>query len=493
MRYRVAALLVAAAGLTAATVAAARSGNRLLPPAVAEPFGRLPAPTGLHTPATSCAAASCHNTGRVGAPGGEHSTWSAADPHRRAYEVLSNADSVRIMKNLAAGDPGRWAQPAHREGLCLKCHALDADRYYHGERLDDRGLGEGVGCDACHGPSQNWLSAHYQAGWKFLSDREKYERYGFAPTKDLVARSLTCAGCHVGRADREVNHDLIAAGHPRLSFEYARYHYQPNYTRHWTERLPNPAFELKAWLIGQAASLDSALDLLAARAELASRQAAPWPEFAELSCYACHQGVGGTPTRGSGGGRRDRPVGMAGWQVWYTALADGVLADAADVLAPGTQPTVPALKELRRVMQSPTPDPRTVAKLAAAAKLELDGWLARVQAAGYDAALAPGAAARLGAIVTASVLADDRSQLRDYDWDFLAQHALALTAAYHASGGAGGELAAWKPALTELRAKLAFPADATRRFDSPKDFNPQSVYGPFKYLYGKTHTAKGER
>src|SRR5437762_4932733 len=91
---------------------------------------------------------------------------------------------------------------AHKEALCLKCHAIDGVK-------PEMAVSEGVGCDACHGPAEKWLNAHVEPGWKHLSSRAKWEGYGFVPAENLVARSVNCVKCHVGGADRDVNHDLI--------------------------------------------------------------------------------------------------------------------------------------------------------------------------------------------------------------------------------------------------------------------------------------------
>ena len=70
-----------------------------------------------------------------------------------------------------------------------------------------------------------------------ISAADKYDRFGFMDTKNLVSRIEQCAGCHIGQDARgglplrDVNHDLIAAGHPRLNFEFAAYH--ENQPKHW--------------------------------------------------------------------------------------------------------------------------------------------------------------------------------------------------------------------------------------------------------------------
>src|SRR5205807_1861790 len=87
----------------------------------------------------------------------------------------------------------------------------------------------------------------------------------------------TCVGCHVGSpavpafpGARDVNHDLIAAGHPRLNFEFAAFLF--NLPRHWNEekKTPSPGAEGGTWVVGQAITAKAALELLAHRANQAT-------------------------------------------------------------------------------------------------------------------------------------------------------------------------------------------------------------------------------
>jgi hypothetical protein len=101
-----------------------------------------------------------------------------------------------------------------------------------------------------------------------------------------------------------MNHDLIAAGHPRLNFDYGTY--LRALPPHWAEKdrtvsLPKlrPASdEFVHWLTGRAA-MASAADRL--RADRAKR--GPWPELAEFDCYACHHSLTGESRKPLG----DRP------------------------------------------------------------------------------------------------------------------------------------------------------------------------------------------
>ncbi len=393
----------------------------------------------------SCAASSCHGGGKVGAKGSEHTTWSATadaspDPHAKAYRVLFSKESQAMAKAVGGG-------AAHKNALCLKCHTVPCPNPAESKV-------EGVGCGGCHGQADGWLAAHTKPEWKTIPNRERWEKYGFAPTKNLVGRALGCASCHVGDSTREVNHDLIAAGHPRLAFEPARYHFTPNYRQHWTEKQPRAEFELRLWAVGQFASLRAATDLLRARAERA--ESGPWPEFSGQSCYACHHPVGDKPPLARG----PRPVGVAGWEVWHTSTV-AIATEFSPDLFGLTPPALEQLAKLRKAMEQTNPDPKVIAKLAAATVKELDAWLVQLQAAD-DAGLPPLPSDLPRKLIRR--LAERAAN--DPDWDALAVHFLGLAAAYHAGGGAKGTPDATKP-ISELNALLAFP----KGYNSPKDFD----------------------
>src|SRR5262249_41105780 len=145
---------------------------------------------------------------------------------------------------------------------------------------------EGVGCERCHGSAAGWLSDHFSRDWQRLTDAEKKKK-GFLPTRNLLFRARLCVECHVGTRDADVDHDLIAAGHPRLNFELGSF--LGTMPPHWdvrAEKKRTPDLEARAWAIGQIVSAEAAARLLAARA---GNKDKPWPEFAEYDCQSCHQ------------------------------------------------------------------------------------------------------------------------------------------------------------------------------------------------------------
>jgi hypothetical protein len=404
----------------------------------------------------------------VGKVGSEHSTWAPeafpsgpGDPHTKAYRVLFNPVSVRMAKALGLGD-------AHKAALCLKCHAVDSGK---DPETRDQILAEGVGCGACHGPADKWIGEHYTNQWKALSPRQKWEKYGFVPANNIVARALNCAGCHVGGADRDVNHDLYAAGHPRITFEAARMHFQPDYRKHWTEKTPQPDFEVRAWIVGQAATLRSAADLLRARAERVDRSGGMWPEFAGYSCYSCHQRVGEGDLRNELSATT-RALGVPGWEVWSNT-AIGIAADYCGAAYPGlSSPNLREVQALQKLMSTTrAPNAKAVAEQASKAVAELDAWLARMQDADDRGAkpVPPGTAERLARVIATNALSKDGTQLADHDWDALASNYLGCAAMFHATGGFSANT--WGKQLEVVRDELRFPTGKGVRFDSPYEVN----------------------
>jgi len=454
------------AGITVAGLALAGRGETAHR-APREPYGVGPPPSFAHAASASCSASACHGGGQIGQRGSEHSTWAPGvrdagdrDPHSHAYRVLFNEDSVRIAKLLGGG-------PAHENVLCLNCHAPAG-----GARAD------GVGCTVCHGPSEKWIAEHYLPGWKATSNRDKWND-GFVPLKNLVARVSNCASCHVGSPDREVNHDLIAAGHPRLAFEYTKFHYQSGYRKHWEERTPQPDFEARAWTIGQAASARAAVGLLQARATKAQKNEAPWPEFSEYSCFACHQKVGErSPAIVAAKGRS---LGAPGWEPWYTATVDRANAGSHALFPTVDSPGLRKLAELKSYMAQARPRPKEAEAKAAAALTELDAWLARLQEAEEANLRSPVVGSDLDSLTRG--LATDALR-QEGDWDSLAMHYLGCAAIYHATGGVNRR-PAWTEPLIAIRSELQFPRFPGGRFNSPPGFDQKKrdrVLGDFRRL-----------
>ena len=246
----------------------------------ADPVGGSPpasvtAPLPSQPSATVVGVGGCAGRGCHGALEGDKPSQTAArqwltwDKHGRAFDVLFGERSVEIVARLGDG----WRCPP-AEPRCLACHVTPA--------LADKPSplhADGVGCEACHttpGRSTgDWLIPH-----------QTHADTGAAlrPLHTASDRAAACVGCHVGEAGREVTHDLLAAGHPRLNFDLLTFlELMPP---HWdTSRDTEP--KPLAWQAGQLAAVTASLTLAADRAA----GSGPWPELADRNCFACHHGL----------------------------------------------------------------------------------------------------------------------------------------------------------------------------------------------------------
>jgi hypothetical protein len=355
--------------------------------------------------------------------------------------------------------------------------------------------GDGVGCESCHGPSVRWLARHTTKGWKDNEDPAFKEALGFWNTKDLARRAEICAGCHIGQRgksrllDRDVNHDLIAAGHPRLNFEFSAYlDKQPT---HWQEKGKNadPAdrkkrahdFSARAWAFGQVISAKVSLELLRERAGTVARASAsvpqalpatsapatPWPEFSEYGCFSCHHSLADE------GWRRDErrsavAAGSLSWGSWYLPVTTAFLEHPASCDRETAKDIRSVIQPIVDEMSRPVPDADVIEKLADRGALALERWIA---ALGNRAD-----SARLFDAATVEQLVDffDRRVTweRVTNWDEAAQRYLALVPLRQAwvelAPGRKDEQDRLKTRLERVRSKLQFPEG----FDSPKGFDP---------------------
>ncbi len=225
-----------------------------------------------------CAASSCHGSIQpkttTHIPQNEYSIWAGQDKHARAYQVLSNSVSVRIGKIL------KLKSAPNQDARCLACHALAPATEMRAQSFD---VGDGVSCEHCHGPASGWLGPHTVKDWETKPAADK-QRLGMDDTKDLIARTEKCLTCHLGTAEKFVDHELIAAGHPDLTFELNLFSaVQP---RHWKEPNDNAWHGVQIWAVGEAVQLRDGMSRLARLA-----QGTVWPEYAELDCFACHHSL----------------------------------------------------------------------------------------------------------------------------------------------------------------------------------------------------------
>jgi hypothetical protein len=118
-------------------------------------------------------------------------------------------------------------------------------------------------------------------------------------TRSVIHRTEKCLECHLGTKEKVVDHEMIAAGHPDLFFELDSF--SAVMPRHWKsprESAPGKPVEdaawagVRDWSAGQAVQLRAEMERLTWRAkgERFDKKDV-WPEYAELSCFACHHAL----------------------------------------------------------------------------------------------------------------------------------------------------------------------------------------------------------
>ncbi len=269
--------------------------------------------------AASCSASACHGGPLPGqrddlvSHGSEYPLWLERDPHARSWDTMLGAASLAILAKLNIYRDG-VVMDAKALSNCLACHNTSRDAIIF-ESSDDfeHQHREGVGCGCCHGQDERWRSEHFRA----RRDRHGQVSMGMAPLQDVIARARVCASCHIGDADRDMNHDIIAAGHPALHYEFATYHAM--LPKHWRES--NSITSAQLWAAGQVAAVDAFLALTESRAGK-KLSVSTWPEFASSDCSDCHQNLR-LPQDES----RDVAMSVAGLGTWNRKGLEALLSN----------------------------------------------------------------------------------------------------------------------------------------------------------------------
>jgi hypothetical protein len=231
-----------------------------------------------HLGVASCASGVCHGSvtalEATSVLQNEFVVWTREDKHAGAYQLLFNEQSQRIARNLGIGN-------AHEADICLDCHADNVPPERRGEKFQ---VGDGIGCEACHGGGERWLSSHTSA----QASHADNVAAGMYPTDDLPARAALCLSCHLGNDSQFATHRIMGAGHPRLAFELdtfgvlqpAHYRLDADYAKRKQQHAsPN------VWLAGLVAASRQTLSLV--RGPRFANDAV-FPEIALFDCHACH-------------------------------------------------------------------------------------------------------------------------------------------------------------------------------------------------------------
>jgi hypothetical protein len=409
---------------------------------------------GVHLGVASCASAPCHG---AAAPEGKHVlqneyvTWMKRDVHARSYQTLRSERSQKIARNLALG-ANAWEAP-----LCLDCHADHVPEALRGKSFT---LEDGVGCEACHGGSgggsgsEGWLRSHAHEATTHAQNVER----GLVPLDRPEVRAERCLDCHLGNQKQLVNHRIMGAGHPRMSFELdtftqvepAHFRVEEDYAARGKVAAPHA----KIWAIGQAVQARRSLRLLA---DPAVARHGIWPEYVFFDCYACHHPMSdlrwqprpGTGLEGSPGVARLDDANL----LMLRRALDVVAPDAAARLGSAT---IALHAALSRGEGSPARAIDQASSVVTAALPLIDGWQpTAAQVRGLASGLAQAAAGGF---------------YRDYSGSEQAVMAIqALAASLHAQGDLGDG------ALTRINAlieKLLADTHDPERFD-PRRVPPE--------------------
>ena len=309
------------------------------------------------------------------------------DKHARAYQALTGDVGERMARLL------KLAAKAEQSPKCLACHALYTTPEQRGRAFE---ITEGVSCENCHGPAQAWLGQHTEH-----ESPDKHARslqLGMADTRNVIHRTERCLSCHLGTKEKFVDHEMIAAGHPDLFFELDSF--SAVMPRHWKQpRESAPAKPVtgpegeaswtgvRDWSAGQAVQLRAAMERLAWRAknERYDKKDA-WPEYSELSCFACHHALGPAKDswrqeRGYAGRRPGDPAWNASRYMVFRVIARQTDPEAAQELHR-------RLAAVSDEMSKLNPDRAAVTSAAAAAAPLAQRFAEQLATINYDSALA---------------------------------------------------------------------------------------------------------
>lgn len=352
----------------------------------------------------SCAATACHGSvkpvGESRILQNEYSTWILKDKHARAYQALTGEVGERMARILKLG------AKAQESPKCLACHALYATPEQRGRPFE---ITEGVSCENCHGPAQAWLGQHTER-----ESPEKHQRslaLGMADTRNVIHRTDKCLTCHLGTAQKFVDHEMIASGHPDLFFELDSF--SAVMPRHWKqprESAPgkpaagpdgDPGWTgVRDWSAGQAVQLRAAMERLIWRAKGErydnrisgsvptdpDKKKDVWPEYSELSCFACHHAL--SPAKDSWRqehGYAGRRPGDPGWNA-SRYVVFRVIARQVDPAA--AQELDQRLTAVADEMSKLNPDRTAVSSAATAAAPIAQRFAERLATMNYDSAVA---------------------------------------------------------------------------------------------------------
>ncbi|QDU63041.1 hypothetical protein Pan216_39150 [Planctomycetes bacterium Pan216] len=349
--------------------------------------------------------------------------WESMDRHSQAYKTLESERSATMIEILRRSDRGWSDKPAYQQDRCLNCHALNCPVELRGERFE---ISNGIGCGACHGPSERWLIQHHRTNWRTESE-EKKQSLGMIPLQNPAVKTKLCLSCHLGNTaeGKVVTHEMYAAGHPILpGFEVETYSdLEPPHWRTLHQKLLELGADdekereqiekvIKARnkdfadyerattvLVGGVIGLRQTVMLLGTQAHLAdealhrpkkdgvSSDMPAWPRLAQFDCAACHHDLRQPSWRIRRGftGKPGRP----GIRQWPTALTKLAIVHLGRTPDEADEEIAKGLKPLREALdQQPFGRPERIAAAADTVLAWADQLLKEINAKKLDDAAA---------------------------------------------------------------------------------------------------------
>ena len=231
-----------------------------------------------HLGVASCASSVCH--GKLAKQENENvwlnefRVWSSDDRHARAYKTLLSDESKLIARKLGL-------KSAQSADICLDCHADNVTAQLRDTKFQ---VSDGVGCEACHGGAKLWIDSHTEPEATHADNLKR----GMYPTEDPRQRATLCLSCHMGTNSKFATHEIMGAGHPRLSFELEAF--TVNQPAHYTVdadyiQRKRSVVGFGLWVTGQVEAADTYLNLLQGNLLDVSGM---FPEFSFYDCHSCH-------------------------------------------------------------------------------------------------------------------------------------------------------------------------------------------------------------
>ena len=145
--------------------------------------------------------------------GNQIAKWQAS-PHAKAFERLGTPEAKAVGAKVGVADP-------QKSGKCLKCHST-AYNFTETVQTDKFTPEEGVGCESCHGPGNNYK------GKSVMENRKDAIAAGM-----IYPATKSCTLCHndtspTWKADRYTTKDGKKVGFdPEQAYEKIK-HPNPN-------------------------------------------------------------------------------------------------------------------------------------------------------------------------------------------------------------------------------------------------------------------------